>query len=164
MAIPVKFVSQVCASMRIRDRKFLFAEVECYLEWLGLVIMSVVLWFGIKAVRDEKPDRALTYGQGVRAGVTISLYAGLMGAVYTFIHFTFINTGFADYTIALTQEQWVAKGLTQAQMEGTEAFTRKILQPGVQAILGVFFAVVIGLVISLIISAPVKPKPQAAAS
>ena len=135
-----------------------------YLQWLGLVIMAVVLWLGIKAVRDEKPDRTMTYGQRVGTGVLISLYSGLMGAIYTFVHFTFINTGFADYTIALTREKWAAKGLTQAQMEGAEAITRKMLQPGVQAILGVFFAVLIGLVLSLIIAALVKPKPQAAAS
>jgi len=135
-----------------------------YLQWLGLVIMAVVLWLGIKAACDEKPDRPMTYGQRVGTGVLISLYSGLMGAVYTFIHFTFINTGFADYTIALTREKWAAKGLTQAQMEGAEAITRKMLQPGVQAILGVFFAVLIGLILSLIIAALVKPKPQAAAS
>jgi len=135
-----------------------------YLQWLGLVIMAVVLWLGIKAVCDEKPDRPMTYGQRVGTGVLLSLYSGLMGAVYTFIHFTFINTGFADYTIALTREKWAAQGLTQAQMEGAEAITRKMLQPGVQAILGVFFAVLIGLILSLIISALVKPKPQAAAS
>jgi len=135
-----------------------------YFQWLGLVIMAVVLWLGIKAACDEKPDRPMTYGQRVGTGVLISLYSGLMGAVYTFIHFTFINTGFADYTIALTREKWAAKGLTQAQMEGAEAITRKMLQPGVQAILGVFFAVLIGLILSLIISALVKPKRQAAAS
>ena len=27
-----------------------------YLQWLGLGIAAAVLWFGIKAVRDEKPD------------------------------------------------------------------------------------------------------------
>jgi hypothetical protein len=133
-----------------------------YLQYLGLVIMAGVLWLGIKAVRDEKPDRTLTYGQGVGAGVTISLYAGLMGAVYTFIHFTFINTGFADYMIAVTREKWAARGLTQAQMEGAEAITRKMLQPGVQAILGVLFVVLIGLVLSLIIAAFVKGKAPAA--
>ena len=134
-----------------------------YLQYLGLVIMAVVLWLGIKAVREEKPDRTLTYGQGVGAGVTISLYAGLMGAVYTFIHFTFINTGFADSMIAVSREQWAARGLTQAQMEGAEAITRKMLQPGAQAILGVLFVVLIGLILSLIISAFLKGKAPGAA-
>ena len=134
-----------------------------YLQWLSLVIMAVVLYLGIKAVRDEKPGRPMTYGQRVGTGVLISLYSALMGAVYSFIHFTFINTGFADYAIALTREKWAAKGLTQAQMEGAEAITRKMMQPGVQAIMGVIFGVLIGLVLSLIIAALLKPKPQPAA-
>jgi len=134
-----------------------------YLQWLGLVIMAVVLWLGIKAVADEKQGTPLTYGQRVGAGFMISLFAGLMGAVYSFIHFTFINTGFADYMLAITREKWVAKGLTQAQMEGAEAITRKMLQPGVQAILGVFFVVLFGLILSLIIAALVKGRARAAA-
>jgi hypothetical protein len=137
-------------------------ETGQYLQWLGIVIMAVVLYLGIKAVRDEKPGPAMTYGQRVGTGVLISLYAGLMGAVYTLIHFTFINKGFADYMLAMTREKWVAKGLTQAQMEAAEAITRKMLQPGVQAIIGVFFAVLFGLILSLIIAALVKEKARAA--
>jgi ABC-type sugar transport system permease subunit len=133
-----------------------------YLQWLGFVIMAVVLYLGIKAVRDEKPGRAMTYGQRVGTGVLISLYAALMGAAYSFIHFTFINTGFADYVIAMTREKWATRGLTQAQMEGAEAITRKMLQPGVQALMGVIFGVLIGVVLSLIIAALVKDKARPA--
>lgn len=136
-----------------------------YVQWLGLVIMAVVLYLGIKAVRNEMPGGTMRYGQGVGAGVLISLYSGLMGAVYTFIHFTFINTGFADFTIALTREKWATRGLTPQQMEGAEAITRKMLQPGVQAVLGVVFSVLIGLILSLIIAAVLKrAKPAVAPS
>ena len=133
-----------------------------YFQWLGVVIMAIVLWLGIKAVRDEKPERTMTYGQRVGAGTLISLYYGLMSAVYTFVHFTFINTSFAEYTIAITREKWTAAGLTQAQMDAAESITRKMLQPGVQAILGVVIAVVIGVILSLIISALLKGKTPAA--
>jgi hypothetical protein len=133
-----------------------------YLQYLGMVIMAIVLWLGIKAVRDEKPERTMTFGQRVGAGVLISLYSGLMSAVYTFVHFTFINTSFAEYTIALTRTKWAARGLTQAQMEGAEAITRWTLQPGVLAVLGVVIAVLIGLILSLIISALLKGKTPGA--
>jgi hypothetical protein len=136
-----------------------------YLQWLGLVITALVLYQGIKAVRDEKPDHIMTYGQGVATGVTISLYAGLMGTVYSYIHFTFINTGFADHAIAFAREKWAARGMTQAQIESTEAISRKMMQPGVQAILGVLFAVLVGFIISLIVSAFLKRgKPAGAPS
>jgi hypothetical protein len=127
-----------------------------YLQWLGLVITAVVLYLGVRAVRDEKPDRVMTYGQGVATGVTISLYAGVMGTIYSFLHFTFINTKFADYAIAFAREKWAAKGMTQAQMDGLEAISRKMMQPGPQAILGVLFAVLIGFIVSLIVAALLK--------
>ena len=136
-----------------------------YLAYLGFAIMAVVLWLGIQAVRDEKPDRTLSYGQAVGAGVLISLFSGLMNGVYTFIHLKFINTSFADYMMGTIREKWVAAGMTEAQMERAEGFTRTMIGPAVQAILTPVFAVLAGVILSLIIAALIKRKaPSATAS
>ena len=76
---------------------------------LPLVVTIVVLWLGIKAAREEAKDKSLSYGKGVGTGVLIALYAGLIGAVYTFIHFMYINPNFADYAIDMTRQQWAAR-------------------------------------------------------
>jgi hypothetical protein len=129
-----------------------------YLAYVGFAIMAVVLWLGIQAVRDERPDHTLTYGQGVGAGVLISLYSGLMNAVYTYIHLKFINTGFADHMMDTIRTKWAARGMTEAQMETAEGFTRTMIGPGAQAIMAPFITVLVGLVLSLIISALIKRK------
>ena len=134
-----------------------------YLQWLGVVIVGVVLSLGIKAVRDENADRGLTYGPRVGAGVLISLYAGLMNAVFTYVHFKFINSGFADYEIEMIRVKWAAAGMTASQMDKAEGFTRVMLGPGVQAIIAPVSTLLIGLVLSLIISAFLESKPPAAA-
>jgi hypothetical protein len=126
------------------------------LQWFGVVILALVLWFGIKAVREEKPGKTLTYGQGVGAGVLISLYGGLMTAVYTIIHLKFINTNYAEYTMDMIRAKWAAAGMTQAQMARAEGFTRGIISPWVQVPMGVFFTVLFGLVISAIFAAFLK--------
>jgi hypothetical protein len=134
-----------------------------YLAWLSMVILAVVLWFGIKAVREERPGKTLTYGQGVGAGLLISLYGGLMSAVYAIIHLKFINTNYADYIMDLSRAKWAAAGMTQDQMARFEGFTRKLISPWVQAPMGVFFTVLFGLIFSLIIAAILKrEKPVAA--
>jgi len=135
-----------------------------YLQYFGLVIAATVLWFGIKAVRDEARDQPPTYGQRVGAGVLISLYAGLMSAVYTWFHYTFVNVNFADYTISSLREQWAAKGLAASQMDVAEKVTRTLLRPEVQAVLVPVFSVLIGLVLSLIIAALLAPKPADASA
>jgi ABC-type sugar transport system permease subunit len=132
-----------------------------YLQWIGFVIMGTVLFLGIKAVREEKPDRALSYGQGLGAGVLISLYAGLMTSVYIYIHFAFINPEFVDYQMQVVREQWEAAGLSDAQMDQAEGITRTMMGPVAQAIISPFAHVFVGLILSLVLAAVLKRKPAA---
>lgn len=137
------------------------------LGWLGLIAMVVVLAFGIRAVREESPGKYMSYGKGVGSGVLISVLAGLMSAVYNFIHLKFINTQFADYQIELIRAKWEKAGMSATQMEQAEGVTRMMMGPVMQAIMTVIMTVVLGLIISLIASAFLKrpaPEGQAIAS
>lgn len=132
-----------------------------YLNWLGFVIMFAVLWLGIKAVREEAPEKGLSYGRGVGTGTLISLYSGLMSSVYSFIHFKFVNPEFADYQLALIRPNWEAAGIGDAQMEQMEKMTRTMMSPVAQAIMTPIFVVLFGLILSLIIAAILKrPAPD----
>jgi ABC-type sugar transport system permease subunit len=132
-----------------------------YFQWLGFVIMFAVLWLGIKAVRDEAPEKGMSYGRGVGTGTLISLYSGLMSSVYSFIHFKFVNTEFADYQLALIRPKWEAAGMGEAQMDQAEKMTRAMMGPVAQAILTPIMVVLFGLILSLIIAAILKrPAPD----
>lgn len=131
-----------------------------HLNWIAFIIMIVVLVLGIKAVREEAPDKALSYGKGVGTGVLISLISGLMSSVYSFIHFKFINTEFADYQMELIRAKWEQTGMGSAQMEQAEGFTRAMLGPVAQAIMTPIMAVIFGTIISLIAAAFLKRAAQ----
>lgn len=130
-----------------------------YFQWFGFVFMFVILWLGIKAVREEQPDHAMSYGRGLGSGVLISLYSGLMSSVYSYVHFKFVNPNFADYQIELLRGKWSAAGLGDAQIEQAEKFTRMMMGPGVQAVMTPFFVLFFGLIFSLIIAAILKRTP-----
>lgn len=127
-----------------------------YFQWLGFVLMFTVLWLGLKAVREESPHKAMSYGKGVGTGVLISLYSGLMSSVYSFIHFKFVNTQFADYQIAMIRPKWEAAGMAEAQMDQAEKMTRAMMGPVAQAILTPILVTIFGLICSLIIAAFLK--------
>ena len=127
-----------------------------YFQWLGFVIMFAVLWLGTKAVREESPHKAMSYGKGVCTGVLISLYSGLMSSVYSFIHFKFVNTEFADYQLALIRPKWEAAGMAETQMDQAEKMTRAMMGPVAQAILTPIFVTIFGLICALIIAAFLK--------
>jgi hypothetical protein len=130
---------------------------------LPLGVMIVVTWLGIKAVREEAKDKSLSYGKGLGTGVLISVYAGLIGAIYAFVHYSFINPNFADYAIDMARQKWVAAGMGDSQMEQAEKFTRFIYKPAVMAIMSVIISPIIGLIVSLILSIFQKRKPAATA-
>ncbi len=132
-----------------------------YFQWLGFVMMFAILWLGIKAVRDEAPEKGMSYGRGVGTGTLISLYSGLMSSIYSFIHFKFVNTRFADYQLALIRPKWEAAGMGEAQMDQAEKVTRAMMGPVAQAIMTPIMVVIFGLILSLIIAAILKrPAPD----
>lgn len=135
-----------------------------YFGWLGMVFMIVVLWLGIKAVRDEAPGQALSYGGCVGTGTLIGLYAGLMGGAYRFIHLKFINTSFADYQMEFIRSQWAAKGMSDAQMEQAEGFTRVMMGPVAQGISTPIFVVILSVLIALVLAIFLKRPPAEAAA
>src|SRR5258708_3453688 len=145
--------------IRRPPRSTLFPYTTLFRSWIALIIHIVVLWLALKAVREENEGKYLTYGQGVGAGTLISLFSGLMSAVYTYIHFKFINTNFFDYQLELMREKWAARGLSDVRMEQAEAMMRKFSGPGVYAISTPIFAVCFGVLISLVIAAILKRNP-----
>ena len=56
-------------------------------------------------------------------------------------------------------DEWAAKGMSDSQMESAEKFTRMFYKPGLMAVMGVIFSPLVGLVLSLILSAFLKRKP-----
>lgn len=130
--------------------------------WFGLLplIYAIVInWLAIKAVREEDPGKYLTYGKGVSTGFMIALYSGLIGSVYAYIHFTFINPNFTDYLIEASRVKWAAANMSDSQMDGAEKGVRMFTKPAVQAVVGFIMTIVAGLIISLIIAAFLKRNP-----
>jgi len=141
---------------------------------LSLVAAVGIMWFGIRATREESKDRSLSYGRGVLAGTVISAFSGAIYSVYSLIHFQFINPNFADYYLDFMRGKWAAKGMREAQMAAMEKVTRFMMSPGIMSIVTFIYALVIGVVLALILAAflrrapakdspPIMPPPQPAA-
>ncbi len=130
--------------------------------WFGFIPLLygiAVYWFSLKAVREENTGQYLTYGQGVGTGMLVVLYSGLLGSLYTYIHFTWVNPNFTDYLIEASRVKWAAANWSEAQMEGAEKGVRLFTQPALQAGFGFMATLVIGLIIALIIAAILKRNP-----
>jgi hypothetical protein len=130
--------------------------------WFGFVpfIFSVVvLWLGIRAVREEHAQKALSYGRGVGTGMLISLYAALLGAAYVYLHFTFINPNYVDYLIEASRVKWTEIGMPEKSMEAAETMMRTMAKPALQAVSVFVFSLISSLIVCLISAAFLKQTP-----
>jgi len=53
-----------------------------WFQWIAFVAGAVVTFLGIRAVREESPDKSMTYGKGVGTGVKICLIGSLISGLY----------------------------------------------------------------------------------
>lgn len=121
-----------------------------YVQWVGLIIFGVLLFLGMKEVREGKPNQELRYSGAFVAGLLISVWAGLFGSISTFVHFTFVNPDFPQYMADLTRTQLEAKGMPSASIDGAIEMQALFLKPWVQAVFAVLFTPVLGVLVSLV--------------
>lgn len=126
---------------------------------LYLIAAIVVLWMGIRTARDETPDKTLTYSRGVRIGFLISLYSGTIYAVYTFIHYRFINRAHVEYYLDFARRQWIARGTAPAKMAIAEKIVRRMLSPLMMSFLHLFQSLLFGVIIALVLTALLRRAP-----
>ncbi len=128
-------------------------------QWFNALVylsITIVVCLGIRAVREDSDNKSLSYGRGVGSGVLISLYAGIIGAVYALIHFKFVNPNFTDYLIEYVRSVQSAKGASDTQLDQMEKGMRFMYGPVMLTIITPFFYTFIGLIVSLIASAVLK--------
>ncbi|HXQ82266.1 MAG TPA: DUF4199 domain-containing protein [Opitutaceae bacterium] len=127
----------------------------------GLAIASVCTALGVKARRAEVPEAAgFGYGQALGAGVLISVVSSALSAVFTYAYYGFINPGFSDIVVQDKMDKLQAKGISGAQLEQAEKFTRMMLNPVPAAIFALIGGFIVGFIIALIVAAFLKrPAP-----
>ncbi len=134
-------------------------EAGQHFGWLGLIIYIAVLFFGMKEVRESNGDKGLSYGGAVFAAFMIALFSGLFGAVYTYIHYTFVNPDFAQYAADLARSKMEAANVPAAQIDAAVSMQAKFMGPVMQSIMSVIMGPIIGTVIGLVLAIFVKRAP-----
>jgi hypothetical protein len=128
---------------------------------LILVIGVTCTALGVKARREQvPPSEEFGYGSALGAGALISLFAGIFGAVFNFVYFAYINTGFPEVMLQYQLDKLQDKGLTGARLDQAEKMTRMFMTPLPMAIFALIEGLIFGILISLVVAAFLKrPAP-----
>jgi hypothetical protein len=123
-----------------------------------ILIQVVILFFLLKSYRDNLMHGQITYGESVGAGVIICLYYSIIVSVFVYILYTVIDPGLITKQLALAEEEMSKRGMPQEAMDAGMAWTAKFMKPGVMAFTGIFFNMILGTVLSLIVSIFIKKE------
>jgi hypothetical protein len=126
--------------------------------YLMLLIQLVVLFFLLKSYRDNSMHGMITFGQTVGAGVIISLYAGIIMAVFTYILYTVIDPGLTAKKLAFLEEMMLKKGTPQAAIDTFMKMQEKLQKPSIVAPTSILGNVFVGTIMSLIIGIFVRKE------
>jgi len=131
---------------------------------LGVIISVACTLLGMREKRANTPaDKPWGYGSALGTGVMIGLFATIFSAVYNYCYFAFIDPNFREVVMQAQIAGLEAKNLSPAQIEQAEPYIRPWLSPGAMTATGAVMSFIWNLVISLIVAAFVKARPDTGA-
>ena len=122
---------------------------------ISIVLLIGFIIFGIKKFKEANGG-FLSWGQGVKVGVGIAIVAGLIGVIYNYIFMTFIEPDFMTQMMEVQNQKYLDSGMTEEQIESTNAMTQKFQSPGIMAAMGIIGSAIFGFIVSAITAAIMK--------
>lgn len=119
------------------------------------LIIGAGIYFALNDFKKENLG-FMSFGQGLGLGTMMSTIVGLISSFYSFAYMKFIDSSIPDQILKNAEREMEKKGLPDDQIEQAMEYSKMFMSPGVMFIAGVFFTVLLGFVLSLIIAAIMK--------
>lgn len=118
---------------------------------LNFVFMITAIIYGLKAYKNEG-DGYLTISEALKTGLAISLVAGIIGSIFTYLFVTFIEADFIPQMLEVTQTNLINDNpqMTEAELEMAMGITEKFMTPWFMTAMGLIASLFFGFLISLL--------------
>ena len=121
-------------------------------RWLGLLITGAIIFLGHKYYK-ENGDGFMTIGQGTGIGFWLALVSSAISSVFTYIYLKFIDQSMIQQMIDKARENMEDQGkLSDDQIDQAMKITEKFMTPEIMLGTGLFFGVIMIVILALIIS------------
>jgi len=114
-----------------------------------LIFLGGMIW-GTFEYRKKMTGGFLTYGQAFSSCFLIGLFAGIIGAIYSFVFVEFIYPGLINEILEQARVKIQEKNLTEDQIETAMDWTRKFTSPVMMLISSLFMDTIISVILGLI--------------
>lgn len=132
---------------------FLSADMKSSLPTiLSYVLLALFMFLGTKSYRDHDLGGGISYGQCLSTGVLISIFGGIIVAVFSVVMFTLIDPSMTEKILEDARQRMFEQGTPDDQIEMAINMSRKFMSPIWLFLFGVLGSAFAGFLISLFVS------------
>ena len=133
------------------------------LQWVqslsGFIAMLAFIIVGIKKFKEANGG-FISWGQGVKIGMGITMISAIIGVIYTLLFMNVIDPTFQQQAMEVQQQAWLDAGMTEEQIEGAAEMTKKFQSPGILSAMILAMSAFLGFVVSAIVAAVMKKSDE----
>ncbi len=100
---------------------------DMYLNFVNLALILILMFFFIKRYRDLELGGSISFSQSLRYGVSISVFASILVALYTVASIEYINPEIVDDTIE-ARTHMIKKEYEQQKLIEDSILNQKIIE------------------------------------
>ncbi len=119
---------------------------------LGLIILVIGMVYAMRDYRSQN-EGYMSYGQGLGIGTLMAGISGLLSSAFTMLYTQFIDPNLMNSALDKAREDLEQRGMSDAQIESAMEVSEKMMSPGILFAMGVFFSILFGFIIALIVAA-----------
>lgn len=122
------------------------------LQVLSFAFMIVAI---VLAMQDFKEQNKgfMSYGEGLGLGTLLAAIMGFLGSMFTMFYMRFIDPAILTQGMDKVRSDMEARGMDDAQIDQAMELSQKFMSPGIMFAMGVFGYLLMGFILSLILSA-----------
>jgi hypothetical protein len=137
-------------------------SVQSVSTFVNLAITITVLYFAIRDRRDQEGKGFMSLGEGFGRGFKVSLVGAFISTLSSYAYFNWINPGIIDFMRLQQEEEMIARGASDAEVEQAMKVMEGWMSPNVMIVVGFIAIILLCLVISLILAAVLKKEDPSA--
>lgn len=130
-------------------------------KWLSLLVLAGGIYLANNHFKQQHGG-FIGYGQGLSVGAILSLVAGVLNGIFSYVYVTYIDPEFIARIMDKTRADMEARGgMTDAQIDQAMVWTTKFMSGPMMLGTAILGTLITGFLIALIVSAVTKnPRPE----
>jgi len=133
-------------------------NIGSYLQYFNYLFLIIGMIYAHKAYK-ERSEGFMKYGTGLGLGTVVSLFSGIIAAIFSFVYITFVDPEIIAKSLDMLRVGMENKGTDDDVIDKTLEMQAKFMTPTVMSGMSAFVMLFVGFILSLVVTIFTKKTP-----